>query len=130
VSLPSPILLPTCHSQYVLSTNIPPGTTVGSIRNRISQLRVKQRDLYEQLNWELPEGGAGHSAKKTTKKRGIDDVNGAAGQKTPTKSPRKRMRKTKSEEVVDKSSEGEGEEEMEQDMGMGMVIKEEVEDEL
>ncbi|EUC44127.1 hypothetical protein COCMIDRAFT_27514 [Bipolaris oryzae ATCC 44560] len=50
-----------------------PGTKVGSIRNHISILRIKQRDLYEQLGWTLPEGGTGPSTqKKTPKKRTAD----------------------------------------------------------
>ncbi|KAL5121762.1 hypothetical protein ACEQ8H_000449 [Pleosporales sp. CAS-2024a] len=46
-----------------------PGATQGSIRNRVSALRVKQRNLYEAMGWAVPEGGAAHSAKK---KRGAD----------------------------------------------------------
>lgn len=66
-----------------------PGTTEGSIRNRISALRVKQRDLYSDLGWTLPEGGAGHSAKKikaTPSKRAAGGDGGVP--ETPTKKPR------------------------------------------
>ncbi|KAF2651406.1 hypothetical protein K491DRAFT_719830 [Lophiostoma macrostomum CBS 122681] len=96
----------------------------------LTQGRYVKPDEYDQLskafsgttlNWELPEGGAGHSAKKTNKKRGVDEMNGANEPKTPTKSPRKR--KTKSEEVVKKDSEEEGEQEME------VAVKDELEDE-
>ncbi|KAJ4989380.1 hypothetical protein SVAN01_05105 [Stagonosporopsis vannaccii] len=54
-----------------------PGTTVGSIRNRISALRVKQRNMYEELGWVLPEGGAGHSAKKTKAKKAAPQTKGS-----------------------------------------------------
>ncbi len=90
-----------------------PGATTGSIRNRISALRVKQRDLYESLGWDLPSGGAGHSTKKTPSKPsksttatpkstgkssgkrnfvvGSDDEDSDAGMgvETPSKKPRK-----------------------------------------
>ncbi|KAH8632693.1 hypothetical protein IG631_11327 [Alternaria alternata] len=102
------------------------GTSTGSIRNRISALRVKQRDLYLELSWELPEGGAGHSAKKASKnstpktgtpKRkadgGFDDGSGEGGGdevKTPSKKPRGRKPKA---EVKEKSVEKDGEEDVE-----------------
>ncbi|KAH9872600.1 hypothetical protein J1614_004993 [Plenodomus biglobosus] len=51
-------------------------TSTGSIRNRVSKLRVQQRTLYEELGWELPDGGgAAHSARK----------NGGAAAATPKK---------------------------------------------
>ncbi|CAN9365395.1 unnamed protein product [Alternaria alternata] len=106
-----------------------PGTSTGSIRNRISALRVKQRDLYLELSWELPEGGAGHSAKKASKnstpkigtpKRkvdgGFDDGSGEGGEevKTPSKKPRGRNPKAEvKEKSVDKES---VEEDAEQDV--------------
>lgn len=82
---------------------------MGSIRNRISTLRVKQRNMYEERGWELPEGGAGHSTKKTKatpSKRAAE--NGEGGEpETPTKKPRT-SRKTKQS----KSATPEGDEEM------------------
>jgi len=73
----------------------PLGTTVGSIRNRISTLRVKQRNLYEEMGWDVPEGGAGHSAKK---KRGAEGDEGtpskkARGEGTPTPAKKPRAKK-------------------------------------
>lgn len=66
---------------------------MGGIRNRISALRVKQRNMYEERGWQLPEGGAGYSSKKskaTPSKR-------AAGEEgeveTPTKKPRASRKK-------------------------------------
>jgi hypothetical protein len=90
------------------------GTTVGSIRNRISALRVKQRNLYEEMGWEVPEGGAGQSVKK---KRGAE---GTEEDGKKAKAPRARKGK-KVEEV--KSAEGEGESEGE--IGGGVGVKEE-----
>jgi hypothetical protein len=100
------------------SNNDPPGTTTGSIRNRISALRVKQRNLYESLGWDVPEGGAGHSAKKKEpvtprKKRkwdvGLDDEKAGSA------------KKVKKEKV---------EVEVEEEDGEGVGVKEEqVEDE-
>ncbi|RAR00172.1 hypothetical protein DDE82_007555 [Stemphylium lycopersici] len=83
--------------EYEQLTQAFPGTTVGSIRNRISALRVKQRDMYDSLNWTLPEGGAGHSAKRTPGKKAITprkrggDGSGGDGDdavETPSKKPR------------------------------------------
>lgn len=102
------------------------GTTVGSIRNRISALRVKQRNLYEENGWELPEGGAGHSAKKskeTPSKRGPDD---GEEQETPTKKPRTPRAKKGKKVDEPKSDEGEPEGEVEVDVG----VKEEVIEEM
>jgi hypothetical protein len=85
--------------QFLLPSLVPlishTGTTDGGIRNRISALRVKQRTLYEQLGWQLPEGVANHSAKKSKKeKRGAGDE---AEMQTPSKKPKanqvKRMRR-------------------------------------
>ncbi|KAF1850870.1 uncharacterized protein K460DRAFT_350870 [Cucurbitaria berberidis CBS 394.84] len=91
------------------------GTTIGSIRNRISALRVKQRDLYETLGWDVPEGGAGHSAKKTKGgKRSIDDDSGEP--QTPTKKSRAtKAKKTPKKGGSDGESGGE----------KGLVVKEE-----
>lgn len=55
--------------------------TVGSIRNRISALRIKQRNLYEEMGWQVPEGGAGYSAKKKRSAEGGEEG-------TPSKKPR------------------------------------------
>ncbi|KAE8842244.1 hypothetical protein HRS9139_01541 [Pyrenophora teres f. teres] len=84
-----------------------PGTTTGSIRNRISALRVKQRDFYESMGWTLPEGGATKktpSKKKTPIKRdaedaGVDDAEEA--EQTPSK-------KAKSAAEAEEGSESEG----------------------
>ncbi|KAH9860275.1 hypothetical protein IAQ61_012060 [Plenodomus lingam] len=54
--------------------------STGSIRNRVSKLRVQQRTLYEELGWELPEGGA---TKRTA------NASGSSG--TPTATPKKRV---------------------------------------
>ncbi|KAF1838982.1 hypothetical protein BDW02DRAFT_644110 [Decorospora gaudefroyi] len=76
-----------------------PGTSTGSIRNRISALRVKQRDMYADAGWELPEGGAGHSAKKAAapaRKKRNADADGSDEVQTPSKKPRaKRVKKDK-----------------------------------
>ena len=71
ISIPLSLPLHTHHSHPN------PGTTKGSIRNRISALRVKQRDHYEKLGWKLPDGGAVHSAKKTKggKRNALDSDN-------------------------------------------------------
>jgi hypothetical protein len=65
------------------------GTTVGSIRNHISALRVKQRDAYEDLGWELPEGAAGYSNKKAagTPKKSTAGTPKKSLAGTPKKSP-------------------------------------------
>ncbi|EMD67858.1 hypothetical protein COCSADRAFT_197582 [Bipolaris sorokiniana ND90Pr] len=80
---------------------------VGSIRNRISVLRIKRRDLYEQLGWTLPEGGAGHSSQKKTpksaKKRNADESADDAALETPSKKPR--VRKGKKDIAVKKEEE-------------------------
>jgi hypothetical protein len=128
-----------------------PGTSTGSIRNRISALRVKQRDLYLELSWELPEGGAGHSAKKASKnstpktgtpKRkadgGFDDGSGEGGGeevKTPSKKPRGRKPKAEvKEKSVDKGSvEEDGEEDVEVEgdyIPMAKRVKEELVEEM
>ncbi|CAG5188750.1 uncharacterized protein ALTATR162_LOCUS12024 [Alternaria atra] len=124
-------------------------TSIGSIRNRISTLRVKQRDLYLELSWELPEGGAGHSAKKTAKttprktasakKRTADAIGdgfgdeGENGEEIETPSKKPRARKGKKENL------GEGwEEEMVEDesgveedyIPMAQRVKEEVIEEM
>ncbi|KAJ4367161.1 hypothetical protein N0V83_007691 [Neocucurbitaria cava] len=100
--------------------------STGAIRNRISGLRVKQRDLYEKLGWELPEGGAGHSAKKPKGgKRGVSEDGGGAGgaePETPSKKPR--VKKAKKEAAAKK---GEDSEEMEGGSAGG--VKEEMIDE-
>ncbi|KAH6153568.1 hypothetical protein HBI68_160900 [Parastagonospora nodorum] len=74
------------------------GTTVGSIRNRISALRVKQRNLYEEMGWDVPEGGAGHSAKK---KRGAE----GGDEGTPSKKPRAKKGMAKAKAVEEESEE-------------------------
>ncbi|KAF5844503.1 hypothetical protein GGP41_007488 [Bipolaris sorokiniana] len=77
------------------------------IRNRISVLRIKRRDLYEQLGWTLPEGGAGHSSQKKTpksaKKRNADESADDAALETPSKKPR--VRKGKKDIAVKKEEE-------------------------
>ncbi|KAH3907013.1 hypothetical protein HBI56_113970 [Parastagonospora nodorum] len=77
-----------------------PGTNLNGVRIKCSRFRVEQRNLYEELGWALPDGGA---VKKTPSKRGADDQ----GEGTPTKKPRAKKGKGKKDEVV-KSDEGEG----------------------
>jgi hypothetical protein len=75
------------------------GTSTGSIRNRISALRVKQRNLYEDLGWDVPEGGAARKkdTPKTPKKRAAGE-DGEEG--TPSKKPRaKKVKKEITPEV-------------------------------
>ncbi|KAI4684238.1 hypothetical protein J4E81_009118 [Alternaria sp. BMP 2799] len=117
-----------------------PGTSIGSIRNRISALRVKQRDLYLDLSWDLPEGGAGHSAKKTAtprktasgKKRGVDAVEGDGLDEdevaTPSKKPRAKKAKTQAKKKEEESVEEDGSEEGGGD-GKNVGVKEEELDE-
>ncbi|KAH6622259.1 hypothetical protein C7974DRAFT_425960 [Boeremia exigua] len=50
--------------EYAELASVFAGVSTGGIRNRISALRVKQRNLYESLGWKVPDGGAGHSSKK------------------------------------------------------------------
>jgi hypothetical protein len=82
------------------------GTSPGSIRNRISALRVKQRNLYEELGWDMPEGGAARKkdTPKTPKKRAGDD----GDESTPSKKPR--AKKAKKEVSPEVENEGESEE--------------------
>ncbi|KAF2847304.1 hypothetical protein T440DRAFT_212253 [Plenodomus tracheiphilus IPT5] len=68
-----------------LATAFTGDTSTGSIRNRISKLRVLQRNLYEELGWELPEGGAGHSSKKTATSTATTTAATATPKKTPSK---------------------------------------------
>ncbi|KAH7087694.1 hypothetical protein FB567DRAFT_592363 [Paraphoma chrysanthemicola] len=98
------------------------GTSEGSIRNRISTLRVKQRNMYEALKWQLPEGGA--TKKTSPKKRGAAgaDDDGSGEQETPTKKARKK--KGVKEEKVESESEGDGKG-LGPDEGAGFRIKEE-----
>ncbi|USP75698.1 hypothetical protein yc1106_02972 [Curvularia clavata] len=81
-----------------------PGVSTGGIRNRISNLRIKQRELYESLGWALPESVAangGKRAPKAAKKRGADESDAA------DETPKKKVTKKR---VADES-EGAGEEE-------------------
>ncbi|KAF2128346.1 hypothetical protein P153DRAFT_404397 [Dothidotthia symphoricarpi CBS 119687] len=118
-----------------------PGTTAGSIRNRISALRVKQRTLYDDLKWELPEGGAGHSAKKKkrelsgaeegtpTKKARVKKGKGSDGEGgTPAKKSGGVKRGKKVQEEV-KMSDGDEEMELEMQFDMDGAVKREVDDE-
>ncbi|KAE8850685.1 hypothetical protein PTNB73_00297 [Pyrenophora teres f. teres] len=106
-----------------------PGTTTGSIRNRISALRVKQRDFYESMGWTLPEGGATKktpSKKKTPIKRdaedaGVDDAEEA--EQTPSKKPRARKPKTPSKKAKSAAEAEEGSE------SEGKKVKDEAGDE-
>ncbi|KAI4640617.1 hypothetical protein J4E93_008207 [Alternaria ventricosa] len=119
-----------------------PGTSIGSIRNRISALRVKQRDLYLDLSWDLPEGGAGHSAKKTatprktpgSKKRGAEAGDGADGQEedelaTPSKRPRAKEAKSKGKKEESVEAEVQEEDVSSGGDGKSVGVKEEVLDE-
>jgi hypothetical protein len=89
------------------------GTTTGSIRNRISALRVQQRDLYESLGWDVPEGGAGHSAKKPGSakpgpKRKNDGTDSMPGTPTPAKKGAGLFAGKKRAATEDSEGEGEG----------------------
>ncbi|KAF2631308.1 hypothetical protein BU25DRAFT_386395, partial [Macroventuria anomochaeta] len=70
--------------------------TGGAIRNRIGLLRSKQKKVYEELGWELPNGN-GTSAKKgkvTPSKRAADEDGEGGEPETPTKKPRAPRKKT------------------------------------
>lgn len=97
---------------------------MGSIRNRISALRVKQRNMYEEHGWGLPEGGASHSTKKpkaTPSKRGAGTGDGAEAE-TPTKKARTARRKKPA--TPEKDSGGEDDEEV----GDEIVKEEEIDE--
>jgi hypothetical protein len=112
---------------------------MGSIRNRISALRVKQRDLYAGLSWELPDGASGYSnkkgansnpntPKKTPKKRAADDSGESAeGGGSPVKEKKARQKKAKKEDVKKSKSEVEVEDVVHGDEAAG--VKDEVGDE-
>ena len=135
-SIPSSLNSPTPHIQSPTPPLTPhPGTSLGSIRNRISARRVKQRDLYLDLSWDLPEGGAGHSANKTpgSKKRGADVLKNGDGldeeeAATPSKKPRAKKAKTQAKKKEEESVEEDGSEEGGGD-GKNVGVKEEVLDE-
>jgi hypothetical protein len=110
--------------EYEALSSAFPGTTTGSICNRISALSVKQRNAYEELGWELPEGGAGHSAKK---KRGAED----AGQKEGTPSKKARVKKGAAKaKNSENEEEGEETEKPEKGGGRAKKAKEEEEEEV
>jgi hypothetical protein len=71
------------------------GTSNGSIRNRMFALHVKQRNLYEDLGWDVPEGGATRKKEtpKTPKKRaaGEDGDEGTPSKKSRAKKVRKEV---------------------------------------
>ncbi|KAF1915408.1 hypothetical protein BDU57DRAFT_429868, partial [Ampelomyces quisqualis] len=107
--------------EYETLSSAFPGTTTGSIRNRISALRVKQRNLYEGLGWDVPEGGAGHSAKKSGKRGGSEEER---GMETPSKKkPRVAKTKGKKEEEEEVKSEAGR---LDGGLGWGVGVKEEV----
>ncbi|KAF2823953.1 hypothetical protein CC86DRAFT_408965 [Ophiobolus disseminans] len=105
-----------------------PGTNLNGVKIKCSRFRVEQRNTYEELGWQLPEGGAGAKrkkdepdtpvkkprAKKETKaKESEDDGEGVKDEpETPVKKPRaKKAAKAK-------ESEDDGE-------GVGVGVKEE-----
>jgi len=123
------------------------GTNLNGVKIKCSRFRVEQRNLYEELGWDLPDGGAVKKTpvkrgakgegvdgetptKKTPVKRGADDQ----GEDTPMKKPRApREKKGKVEkdvvgkdEVV-KSDEDEVEVEAEGEVTAG-VKEEQVDD--
>lgn len=129
--LPPPTTTPPANLTHPPST----GAKVGSIRNHISVLRIKQRDLYEQLGWTLPEGGAGHSSQKKTpksakKRNGDEDADdGDAVLETPSKKPR--ARKGNKDTASAKKEEGVEEVNHEvADTPLGVKQEEGVEDEI
>ncbi|KAK1915166.1 hypothetical protein P3342_002973 [Pyrenophora teres f. teres] len=87
--------------EYEQLTTAFPGTTTGSIRNRISALRVKQRDFYESM--------------------GVDDAEEA--EQTPSKKPRARKPKTPSKKAKSAAEAEEGSE------SEGKKVKDEAGDE-
>ncbi|KAH7386779.1 hypothetical protein DE146DRAFT_182442 [Phaeosphaeria sp. MPI-PUGE-AT-0046c] len=93
---------------YERLTTVFPGTTKKAITVRVSKLRVEQRDLYKELGWELPEGGAKRKAS-------------GAGEESPAKkarSPTKKGKKSDEEKVVEEEDRA-GEE-------VGVDVKQEV----
>lgn len=96
-----PLLPPSHHSPPTIrnTTDPPtPGTTKKAITVRVSKLRVEQRELYNDLGWDLPEGGAKRKA------------GGADGETpTPTKKPRTPSKKGGKKAVEEASEEDDGE---------------------
>jgi hypothetical protein len=105
------------------------GTNLNGVKIKCSRFRVEQRNLYEQLGWQLFDGGAVKKKKKkkketTTKtptKRGAED---GEEQKTATKKPR--TPRAKKGKKVDEPKSDEGEPEGEIDADIGAAVKEEV----
>jgi hypothetical protein len=105
------------------------GTNLNGVRIKCSRFRVEQRNLYEQLGWDLLVGGAVKNQKetpsKTPTKRVTED---GEEQETPTKKPRTpKVKKGKKVDEV-KSDEGKSDEgEVEAKARIG--VKEEVTEE-
>ncbi|KAH8733212.1 hypothetical protein GQ44DRAFT_23025 [Phaeosphaeriaceae sp. PMI808] len=103
-----------------------PGTNFNGVKIKVSRFRVEQRNQYEQLGWELPEGGAGHGKRK-----------GAGEGGTPGKKIKGKMEEEGEVEVPTpcKKARGKGgkksvlkeeeKEEKEDSEGGGAVVKEE-----
>jgi len=103
----------------------PTGTNLNGVKIKTSRFRVEQRNMYEELGWQLPEGGAGSKRKKA--------ADGTAEPETPTKSPAKKPRAKKGSKAAKaKESEGsdEGEKVKEENVEAGRVKEENVEDEI
>ncbi|KAL1608736.1 hypothetical protein SLS59_001926 [Nothophoma quercina] len=104
-----------------------PGATGGAIRNRISVLRAKQKKVYEELGWELPNGNAtpAKKGKATPSKRAADEDGENGEPETPTKKPKtpRKKKETKSSTPEKKDS---GAEDDDEKMGGVKAEEEEV----
>ncbi|OAL02578.1 hypothetical protein IQ06DRAFT_367114 [Phaeosphaeriaceae sp. SRC1lsM3a] len=90
-----------------------PGTNLNGVKIKVSRFRVQQRDLYKELGWDLPEGGAKRK----------NSGGGGSREETPTKKARTPSKKGK-KEVEEKVEE----DEVESEEGVN-VKKEAVEEE-
>ncbi|KAH7074614.1 hypothetical protein BKA63DRAFT_596131 [Paraphoma chrysanthemicola] len=109
-----------------------PGTNLNGVKIRTSRLRVEQRNMYEQLGWTLPEGGA--TKKAGTKKRGAADDEGVGGEngdaEKEKEKPAKKARAKKAKKEEKKADEEKVESETEGDGQVIGVKQEVVEDEI
>ncbi|KAF2028383.1 hypothetical protein EK21DRAFT_69884 [Setomelanomma holmii] len=91
-----------------------PGTNLNGVKIKCSRFRVEQRNMYEELGWTLPEGGAGHSGTKR-KKMGVSKGDDGDEEKGgPTKKPRAKKAGGKKD---GKKASGEEEEVAENELG-------------
>ncbi|CAA9958140.1 hypothetical protein PTMSG1_01713 [Pyrenophora teres f. maculata] len=101
--------------EYEQLTTAFPDTTTGSIRNRISALRVKQRDFYESM------ARRRRPLSATLEDAGVDDAEEA--EQTPSKKPHARKPKTPSKKAKSAAEAEEGSE------NEGKKVKDEAGDE-